>query len=82
MLGWTFQGVCDIQVADGLSAVFGGAAFDLLHLNVRQVSTVMLGFAVAPTAVWTAYAWWQCKVLSEQGQKDTGYSSKSKATPV
>jgi len=32
-----------MQVADSASAVFGGAAFDLLHLNARQVSSIMLG---------------------------------------
>ncbi|KAL3137427.1 hypothetical protein ABBQ32_006948 [Trebouxia sp. C0010 RCD-2024] len=36
-------------VADASSAVFGGAAFDLLHLHARQVSSVMLGVAVLPT---------------------------------
>ncbi len=42
-----------MQVADSVSAVFGGAAFDLLHLNARQVSSIMLGVTLAPTMIWT-----------------------------
>ena len=58
-----------MQVADSASAVFGGAAFDLLHLNARQVSSIMLGVTLAPTTVWTGYAWWQCKLMSQEAQK-------------
>ena len=58
-----------LQVADAASAVFGGAAFDLLHLNARQVSSVMLGVALLPTVVWTLYAWWQCKRLAADARK-------------
>ena len=59
--------VC-LQVADAASAVFGGAAFDLLHLKARQVSTVMLGVALLPTAVWTLYAWKQCQHMTQDSQ--------------
>ena len=58
-----------VQVADAASAVFGGAAFDLLHLTARQVSTVMLGVALLPTMVWTLYAWRRCKRLAQEAQK-------------
>ena len=57
-----------LQVADAASAVFGGAAFDLLHLNARQVSTVMLSLALLPTAVWSLYAWRQCKRMVQESQ--------------
>ena len=57
-----------VQVADAASAVFGGAAFDLLHLKARQVSTVMLSVALLPTAVWTLYAWRQCKRMTQESQ--------------
>ena len=57
-----------MQVADAASAIFGGAAFDLLHLSARQVSSIMLGVAVAPSMVWTLYAWWQCKRISQDAQ--------------
>ncbi|KAL3148744.1 hypothetical protein ABBQ38_014155 [Trebouxia sp. C0009 RCD-2024] len=56
-------------VADAASAVFGGAAFDLLHLSARQVSTVMLGVALLPTTVWTLYAWQRCKRLAEEARQ-------------
>lgn len=59
-----------MQVADSASAVFGGAAFDLLHLNARQVSSIMLGLSLAPTVVWTGYAWWQSKLMSQEAQKE------------
>lgn len=58
-----------VQVADAASAVFGGAAFDLLHLSARQVSTVMLGVALLPTTVWTLYAWQRCKRLAEEARQ-------------
>ncbi len=58
-----------VQVADSASAVFGGAAFDLLHLNARQVSSIMLGVTLAPAVVWTGYAWWQSKLMSQEAQK-------------
>lgn len=60
-----------MQVADAASAIFGGAAFDLLHLSARQVSSIMLGVAVAPSIVWTLYAWWQCKRISQDAQGKT-----------
>ena len=68
LIGVTCVLMC-MQVADSASAVFGGAAFDLLHLNARQVSSIMLGVTLAPTTVWTGYAWWQCKLMSQEAQK-------------
>ena len=56
--------VC-LQIADAASAVFGGAAFDLLHLDARNVSTIMFGVAIFPSIVWTLYAWWQCRLMTQ-----------------
>lgn len=57
-------GVCLLQVADGISAVFGGASFDVLNLSVRQVSGIMTVVGGVCCLVWTLYAWWQCRKLS------------------
>ena len=53
-----------LQVSDGISAVFGGASFDVLHLTVRQVSGIMTGVGGVCCLVWTLYAWWQCRKLA------------------
>lgn len=56
---------CLLQVSDAVSAIFGGASFDVLHLTVRQVSSIMSGVAAGCCFVWTAYAWWQCRRLAQ-----------------
>ena len=55
-----------LQVSDAVSAVFGGASFDVLHLSVRQVSGIMTGVGGWCCLVWTLYAWWQCRQLFQQ----------------
>ena len=55
-----------LQVSDAVSAVFGGASFDVLHLTVRQVSGIMTGVGAGCCLVWTLYAWWQCRQVLQQ----------------
>lgn len=53
-------------MSDAVSAVFGGAAFDVLHLSVRQVSGIMTVVGAGCCLVWTLYAWWQCRHLAQE----------------
>ena len=55
-----------LQVSAMVSAVFGGASFDVLHLTVRQVSGIMTVFGGGCCLVWTLYACWKCRQLLQQ----------------
>ena len=45
-----------VQVADSISAIGGGLAFDVGHLSVRVVCTVMTVLVSGVAAVWCCYA--------------------------
>ena len=50
------QFLAAVQVADSISAIGGGLAFDVGHLSVRLVCTVMTGLVSGVAAVWCSYA--------------------------
>ena len=45
-----------MQVADSISAIGGGLAFDVGHLSVRLVCAVMTVLVSGVAAVWCCYA--------------------------
>ena len=45
-----------MQVADSISAIGGGLAFDIGHLSIRLVCTVMTVLVSGVAAVWCCYA--------------------------
>ena len=46
-------------MAESLSAVLGGMAFDLIGLSVRSVALLMSGIAAVSAALWVWYAAYQ-----------------------
>ncbi|KAL4437964.1 hypothetical protein ABPG77_004185 [Micractinium sp. CCAP 211/92] len=43
-------------IAEALSSVFGGAAFDVLHLTLEQLVLILTAAAIVEAAGWCAYA--------------------------
>lgn len=44
-------------ITETISSLFGGAAFDILHLSLHQLLLILTVAAVAMAAVWVGYAW-------------------------
>ena len=47
---------CALQVGSSVTGIFCGLAFDVLHLNVHQVTVVTVWFALLMAMSWLAYA--------------------------
>ena len=46
-------------MAESVSALLGGVAFDVVHLTVRKVALLMAAVAAVTAALWVIYAWSQ-----------------------
>lgn len=56
------QGGCAVaflQVAESMSAIVGGMAFDLIGMSVRHVALLMSGIAAVSATLWVCYAAYQ-----------------------
>lgn len=49
-------------IAEAMSSIFGGAAFDVLHLSVHQTTSVLAVIAGMIAVFWGVYAWKQVGV--------------------
>ena len=59
-------------VAEAASSIFGGAAFDLMDMSVRQTTAMLTVAAGVVAGGWTVYAWRRADELGREGARRAG----------